>query len=310
MRKNAKKQATTSVSTISKSNELSLSQLNDGLTLRQMQLLAFAIYCTQQKAVTTFAKHELEKFYAQQYLTAEIKDDVTALMRLDATTIDYGERGIHMFHVFNSIFYLDGKFEFKWSEEMLPHILELKERFILIDLTITSKFASSYAWRLYEFLKAKHGQWSWEISKEDLMHLFNVQDKKSYRNTTNFKKKVLDAAIADVNRHTEFEVRYSDVKQGRKVVGFHIQWSKGAVYATLSDRQRNELAKYIQVILHDIAVVLSNNPHQQDILPCLEEVARYKQQILDQQAAVPMSEYKTHLKALQTLLKRVQNFHT
>ena len=61
VRYNEKKQLTTYENTIKKSNELSMAKLNHGLTLNQMQLLAFAIFCTQQNGVTEFHKINFEK---------------------------------------------------------------------------------------------------------------------------------------------------------------------------------------------------------------------------------------------------------
>ena len=49
MRKNEKQTKVAADNVISKSNDLSLSKLNRGLTLQQIQLLSFAIYYTQQK---------------------------------------------------------------------------------------------------------------------------------------------------------------------------------------------------------------------------------------------------------------------
>lgn len=309
MRKNTKKQVITD-QIISKSNELSLSQLNTGLTLRQMQLLAFAIYCTQRKETTLFSKSEVEKFYGlPKYSTAEAKRDVEALMSLDVQIIDFGERGIVMFHVFSSISYLDGKFQFKWTEDMLPHILELKERFIMVDLATTINFTSSYAWRLYDFLKAKHGQWSWEVAKEDLMQMFNVQDKKAYQNTSNFKRKVLDMAVADVNKHTEYDVTYEDIKKGRKVTGFHIQWTKGQVRKGMSEKQRRELEKYIQVITQDaLRVVDLPSEKQMPVMEILRKTASYRDKLNDTDHKALATHYEEYSTALKALLKQMQEY--
>ena len=52
VRKNEKKTLTNYENSIKKSNELSMAKLNQGLTLNQMQLLAFAIFSTQQNGIT------------------------------------------------------------------------------------------------------------------------------------------------------------------------------------------------------------------------------------------------------------------
>lgn len=57
-------------------------------------------------------------------------------------------------NAFVRLSYKRGLLTFKWSEEMLPHILDLKEKYITVDLTIASQCKSSYTWTLYDFLKA------------------------------------------------------------------------------------------------------------------------------------------------------------
>ena len=61
---------------------------------------------------------------------------------------------------------------------MIPHILELKEKYVATDLTITSKFKSGFSWILYDYLKAHYGYWHKPITKDELMKLFCVEEKK------------------------------------------------------------------------------------------------------------------------------------
>ena len=73
---------------------------------------------------------------------------------------------------------------FNGSENMIPHIFELKEKYIITDLTITSQFKSGFSWTLYDYLKAHYGYWHKPISKEALMRLFGVENKKTYQSNT------------------------------------------------------------------------------------------------------------------------------
>lgn len=49
-------------------------------------------------------------------------------------------------NIFLGMEYERGLFKFEWSPKFLPHILNLKEKYITNDLTITSKFKSSFTW--------------------------------------------------------------------------------------------------------------------------------------------------------------------
>jgi len=70
-RKNDKKQVVSYENSIKKSNELSMAKLSHGLTLQQMQLLAYAIYSTQQDGKTEFRKADFEKIMEKITSVAE-----------------------------------------------------------------------------------------------------------------------------------------------------------------------------------------------------------------------------------------------
>src|SRR5699024_9375908 len=74
---------------IKKSNEISMAKLNQGLTLNQMQLLAYAIYSTQQDGKTEFRKYELQnKFSIEKYQTRHAKEDSQKLLGLQFSVED------------------------------------------------------------------------------------------------------------------------------------------------------------------------------------------------------------------------------
>src|SRR5690625_6709337 len=71
------------------------------------------------------------------------------------------------------------------------YILELKNKYVITDLTITSKFKSGFSWVLYDYLKAHYGYWNKKVTKDEMMKLFSVENNKSYQaNTSRFKQSV------------------------------------------------------------------------------------------------------------------------
>lgn len=241
-RKNKKTKTIANDNSIKKSNELSMAKLNQGLTLNQMQLFAYAIFNTQQDGKTTFRKHEFQdKFGVTQYRTEDAYIDSGKISSLQFSTQNLEQKKFKFFNVFGSIDYDNGIFTFKWNADFIPHILELKT-YSLIDLTIVSKFKSGFSWTLYEYLKAHFGNWHKELSKESLMKLFNVEDRVTYqKNTNRLKSAVLDVAIKEINEHTEFEVWYTDKRIGNKITGFILHWSTGETVIAATKKQVNLL---------------------------------------------------------------------
>lgn len=280
VRKNEKKQLISYENSIKKSNELSMAKLNQGLSLNQIQLFAFAIYRTQQDGKTQFNKVDFEKkFGLGEYRTEEAKSDVPKLSRLQFSIIDLENDVVDYLNVFQRIRYEKGLFTFKWAEDIIPHILNLSEQFNLTDLTIQSKFSSSFSWILYDYLKGLYGCWYKSISKEALMKLFNVEEVKSYKNNTGlFRQKVLDVAIAEINQFTEINVNYEAEKKGRSIVGFRLDWSTGTNIKRATKKQIKELKLIIDAVQEDVLkyVDIDIKVRRQRAIEIIEEMGKLK----------------------------------
>src|SRR5699024_9341960 len=100
--------------TIKKSNNLSMAKLNQGLTLNQMQLLAYAIFSTQKEGETSFRKHNLQKrFEIKHYKTTDAFEDSDKISGLRFSTQDLDNDKFSFVNVFSAIDYafvsLEGK---------------------------------------------------------------------------------------------------------------------------------------------------------------------------------------------------------
>lgn len=252
-RKNNKEVLISNVNTIKKSNELSTAKLNRGLTLNQMQLLAYAIYATQQDGSTMFIKANFEKkFGLDEYRTEHAKEDAQRLVDIKFSIEDLENDYFEYWNIFQSIKYREGTFIFKWNDEIVPHILDLKDRYVLTDLKITANFNSGFSWTLYDYLRGLYGAWYISISKEAVMKLFGVEEKKSYQSNTGlFKSRVLNVAIEEINEFTELEVKYEEIKKGRSIIGFKIIWSTGQKVQKASEKQMDILNSIANITFAD-----------------------------------------------------------
>lgn len=253
-RVNSKNQLVAYENSIQKSKEISMAKLNHGLTLNQMQLLAFAIFSTQQNGATEFHKADFEKkFGIEKYQTVQAKQDAQKVMSIMFSIEDLENNYFEYWNVFGSIKYKDGLFTFRWNEEFVPHILELKDKYITTDLTIASKFKSSFTWTLYDYIKAHYNYWYKIISKDGLLKLFGVENVKTYtENTAQFKRAVLDRAIKEINQHTELQVSYEVEKEGRSITGFKLKWSNGATLTSATKKQIREIKGIVDIVFEDI----------------------------------------------------------
>lgn len=305
MRKNLKTQLISHENSIRKSNELSMAKLNQGLTLNQMQLLAFSIFCTQQNGITEFHKVDFEKkFGIQKYKTEDARKDSDKVTSVKFGHWDPEKDYFDFWNVFRGMRYHAGVFHFTWTEEMIPHILELKDKYITTDLNIASKFKSSFSWTLYDYLKAHHGYWHKLISKEDLMRLFGVEKIKTYvDNTAQFKRGVLDVAIAEINKHTELEIRYNVEKEGRAISGFDLIWSNGKKVTSATKKQIKEIQGLIDIVFDDMFqyVNIDDKEDRQRAINLIQEIETMRE-FIDEPIAI------TSEKANSLIQKAVWNF--
>lgn len=240
-----------SENTIKKSNQISIADMSNGLTLNQLQLLAYAIYATQKSGVTEFRKAEFEKkFELKNFTIKEAKEDADKITSVKFNVMDLENERFSFQNLFIGMNYDKGLFYFKFNPDLVHHILDLKEKYITTDLTIASKFKSGFSWRLYDFLKAHYGFWYKDFTKQDLMQLFNVQNTKTYiRDTSVFKKIVLDRAISEINALTEYQVHYKEQKEGRAIVGFTLIWTMGKTTKKCTKAQIEAAERVCETIL-------------------------------------------------------------
>lgn len=304
-RTNSKNKIISYENSIQKSNEISMAKLNHGLTLNQMQLLAFAIYSTQQNGSTEFHKVDFErKFGIEKYQTVHAKQDVQKVMSIMFSVEDLENNYFEYWNVFSSIKYKEGLFTFRWNEEFIPHILELKDKYITTDLTIASKFKSSFTWTLYDYIKGHYNFWYKNISKDGLLKLFGVENTKTYtENTAQFKRAVLDRAIKEINQYTELDVTYDVEKEGRSIVGFKLKWSNGTTFTSATKKQIKELKSMVDIVFEDMFEYMnldseSDRLHAKDLILEIENMREFTNE--------PIS--ITNEKANFLLQKAVRNF--
>jgi len=310
-RKNTKKQVINYQNSIKKSNELSMAELNYGLTLNQMQLFAFAIFSTQQNGKTEFKKHEFQKkFEIEQYRTDDAFEDSEKIMDLKVSVKEPEKDAFKFINVFMEMEYEKGNFKFEWNPSMITHILELKQRYVITDLEVASHFKSRFSWRLYDYLRAHFGYWHIEITKEELMKLFGVSEVLSYqKGTAHFKRRVLDVAIKEINQYTELEIWYTEQKVGNKIIGFVIQWSTGERVSAATEKQLSLLRELFEEVDKNLFDYLSlKNVEELDqarryIIEIKEMEKSIKKGVTSQEASEAIKEVKGNYDLLENMLE-------
>jgi len=113
-----------------------------------------------------------------------------------------------------------------FAPAIIPFITRLEEQFTSYELKQISGLTTAYAVRLYELLIA----WR-STGKTPLIELSDFRQKlgvleTEYSRMHDFKKRVLDPAIKNVNEHTDITIKVEQHKTGRSITGFSFKFKQ------------------------------------------------------------------------------------
>lgn len=134
---------------------------------------------------------------------------------------DKGEKVVRS-HWVSKIAYIDNMaiVELYFTPDVISRIRELESHFTSYAIEQVAELNSKYSVRLYEIVIAwKNNGKTNQISIKDLRDRLGLLDGE-YKAIHNFKARVLDASIQEINEKTEINLSYEQHKQGRKIVGF------------------------------------------------------------------------------------------
>ncbi len=116
------------------------------------------------------------------------------------------------------------RFEFSSA---LRRAISSSTHWAVISKRAVLAFESRYSLRLYTVLSLRAGrrQTSEEFSLEELRELLGVGDGK-LRVWRDFRRRVIQPAIAEINHLADFQTSFEPITRGRKVVGVKLNWGR------------------------------------------------------------------------------------
>ena len=113
-----------------------------------------------------------------------------------------------------------------FAPAIVPLITRLEQQFTKYELQQVSSLSSAYAVRLYEILIAWRSVGKTPIIElQDFRKQIGVLDGE-YKVIADFKKRVLDIAVKQVNEHTDIIVKAEQHKTGRTISGFSFKFKQ------------------------------------------------------------------------------------
>lgn len=115
-----------------------------------------------------------------------------------------------------------GEIVFSFHQDMFPYLLDLREKYTQYSLINVLPMRSKYAIRLYELLKSYEGIRSITLALDTLKARLDAENYTSFKD---FRRRVLERAVEEINAYTDLEIKFEPQKQksrGYNVVVFQI----------------------------------------------------------------------------------------
>lgn len=201
-----------------------------------------------------------------------LKDAVLSLFerQFTFTELQDGKLKVVKSRWVSQIAYVDDSAEVQiiFSPAVASMCSRLESHFTRYDLKQIAGLSSKYAVRLYELVIAwKATGKTPEFSLAEFRSQIGLLDSE-YTPMNNFKKYVLDLAVAQINEHTDIKLDYEQHKKGRSITGFSFKFKQKVkqqkieqqqrdpdtvdLFAKMTDKQRHLLASKLST-LHEMS---------------------------------------------------------
>lgn len=207
-------------SSLNLSNDIRIShEINESVfNLSAMSLDLLCVILAQiKKEDTEFKFYKLGVSTIEKRINRKLNRDSfkKSVKELESATLDILGEFIKWFEVFNFESSL-GILEIKLNEQLKPYLLNLKNKFVLAQLDSILNLNGYYSKRFY-LLLAQYKKM--QKCKYDLIKLHKILStpnslQKLY---SNFKSRVLDFSMGEINQNTELKVEYEENKIGKSV---------------------------------------------------------------------------------------------
>jgi plasmid replication initiation protein len=131
--------------------------------------------------------------------------------------------------------------ELQFNPVLIPHLLELKEKFTKYNIRNISELQSVYSIRVFEFIKEnefKKDGFEASINELKEMLFMKAEDNNGvelYPLYADFKKRVLMKAQEDLTKYCDTTFEFDEIKEGRRVVSIYFKPIKNKDNSTMTN---------------------------------------------------------------------------
>lgn len=191
------------------------------LGINDQRILFYSIYKIQTNATSvSFTKQELDEVFDIDFGSyKDIKNYLFRLRNFGAGFVNEKTQKISIVNAFSTLDYDNGLFTFKFNQDFLP-TLNNQKRFLMFGMKSIEKFKCKYSIYLYDYLKdSMWGNISLKknLSLKEFKDIFQLSEDKYKGRNTNFKSRVWQPAMDEINEYTDYKIQITTKGIGDKI---------------------------------------------------------------------------------------------
>jgi len=215
-----------------KSNKLIQASYRLTLTEQRIILYAIAKFRKQNKQIMANEKvvidpHEFAELYSinPRFVYSAIKEATLDMFKREVTIYEIDQNTGKEISIQTRWIWERGHSDdlnyshIKFSPRVIGYFHQLEKNFTSYSIESISKLNSVYAVRLYELLKQFEKVKYRDVTIVQLRKLFELKDDE-YEVISNFKARVIDSSVKQINQLTDIKIAYTQIKRGRTIIGF------------------------------------------------------------------------------------------
>ncbi|MBR4877972.1 MAG: replication initiation protein [Rhodocyclaceae bacterium] len=119
----------------------------------------------------------------------------------------------------------EGWVELRFSHEVAPFLLGLREKFLSYQLKLVGNLRSVYAWRLFEILQSWKTHGVWRVSVADFCRIMEVAPS-FQKNFGMLNRRVIEPSVRELCDKNGMDIEVQFVRSGRKVTDLEFRFSE------------------------------------------------------------------------------------
>ena len=138
----------------------------------------------------------------------------------------------------------EGYITIKFTDDIMPYLSQVRQKFVLYNLKEIANFGSLYTTRLYELIQEFKDTGYMIKSIDQLRTIFAVGN--SFKLYGDFKRRTFNHACKEINNNYEMDLKYEEIKEGRKVVAVKFIFNKTKILKVTNQRTGIEKNVYVK----------------------------------------------------------------